>query len=265
VAGVVSGGSKTHGDVLDVGCGTGLIFSFLEKVCGERGRVNVGKGKGKVGKVKGKGVKGRDGDAVDVDFGPGLGGFEQSRLVGVDLSKEMLDIAQEAFPSSSFVQGDFLDFESEKRFDCIVFNECLHYFEDLGEAIGKAVGLCKPRGGGMEGMGMKGMEGMGMEGMGMEGMGMEGMEGMGGMVGMENGVSEVSVASKIVISHPRGMENVRRLNQHNQLMVPSLLPSEEELQRVLDIISSSLEGTSVRLATAPHLDSAHYLAVIEIA
>ncbi|KAJ1410391.1 S-adenosyl-L-methionine-dependent methyltransferase [Ochromonadaceae sp. CCMP2298] len=210
VATLVSRGGR-HGDVLDVGCGTGLIFSFLEKVCGDGGK---GRGKGK-GKAKGKD------NNVDGGVDAGLGGFEQGRLVGIDLSAEMLNIAQASFPSAQFVQGDYLDYDCDTgRFDSIVFNECLHYFEDQQEAIEKAVRLCKPAG--------------------------------------AHGVS------KIVISHPRGMKNVRLLNQHNQLMVPSLLPTVDELQQIIDTLSSQL-GTSLRLATAPHCDSTHYLAVIELA
>ena len=66
------------------------------------------------------------------------------RVVGVDLSGDMLAFARKRFPVSTFVQADFLDLEQEDvggGFDAIVFNACFANLYDHAAAIRHAASL----------------------------------------------------------------------------------------------------------------------------
>ena len=66
------------------------------------------------------------------------------RVVGVDLSGDMLAFARKRFPVSTFVQADFLDLEQEDvggGFDAIVFNACFANLYDQAAAIRHAASL----------------------------------------------------------------------------------------------------------------------------
>ena len=45
---------------------------------------------------------------------------EKYNYTGLDLSQDMIDVAQSKFPEQTFIQADMLDFELDKKFDIIV-------------------------------------------------------------------------------------------------------------------------------------------------
>lgn len=70
--------------------------------------------------------------------------FAQSQpsLYGVDLSAEMIAIAQRNVPFATFHHGDFQSFHPPLiRFQTILFHECLHYFLDPFQALQHASAL----------------------------------------------------------------------------------------------------------------------------
>jgi len=74
------------------------------------------------------------GSVLDVGCGEGLlldhlHGY--SKYLGVDVSDEAVNRARlEPRANASFVQGDACEYVPDSRFNVIVFNECLFYFED---------------------------------------------------------------------------------------------------------------------------------------
>lgn len=91
--------------VLDVGCGTGVMFPFYLK----------------------RNVK---------------------SLTAVDVSEEMLRIAQKKFPgeSISFVQSDIVNFDDGKRYDCVITHNAFPHFLRQREATEKLKALTSPGG-----------------------------------------------------------------------------------------------------------------------
>jgi SAM-dependent methyltransferase len=90
-------------------------------------------------------------DSYCLDVGCGYGalvpvlleaGVQQSRIVGVDLSKEMIRNAQEMHPQCQFIATDFVrDYTSNMRFGAVVFCSSLHDLPDQEAALNKAVDL----------------------------------------------------------------------------------------------------------------------------
>lgn len=73
---------------------------------------------------------------LDVGCGEGalqgiLGADAYARYVGVDISKEAISRARsKQTPNTVFVCEDVANFAPGERFQVIVFNECLYYFDD---------------------------------------------------------------------------------------------------------------------------------------
>jgi 2-polyprenyl-3-methyl-5-hydroxy-6-metoxy-1,4-benzoquinol methylase len=86
----------------------------------------------------------RDAAILDVGCGEGvwLETFKPNpyrRYLGLDLSDRAVEAAQQRLADSrtSFVAADALEFRSDERFDLIVFNESLYYFDDPLTVIGR--------------------------------------------------------------------------------------------------------------------------------
>ena len=115
-------------NVLDVGCGTGVIFDYLEK---QRYAKYL---------------------------------FDAKSSVGIDLSSKMISIASKNHPYSKFYQKDFLSFGPSNRetpenpreqknhretlssFKSIIFNGSLHNFLNIRIALHHALTLCSSGG-----------------------------------------------------------------------------------------------------------------------
>ena len=99
--------SKTQSRILDVGCGTGILFKYIKQYAS----------------MKKLPVK-------------------DENMYGIDLSSEMIKICREKYPSSVFTNGDFLEYRPDGiLFSSVILNECLHNFLDTRNALRHAVDL----------------------------------------------------------------------------------------------------------------------------
>jgi len=119
------------------------------------------------------------------------------QLLGIDLSANMINIAKEMYPDHLFKHIGFLDYRPNTmvpRFDpdVVVFNECLHYFDNTLEALRQADSLLTSN--------------------------------------SENSSLTSLRRVRIVASHPKGFNNVILQRSVNHHLVPSILPSKEEVQ-----------------------------------
>jgi 2-polyprenyl-3-methyl-5-hydroxy-6-metoxy-1,4-benzoquinol methylase len=90
------------GNILDVGCGDGILLKYLKIA---------------------------HGNMID------------SRVTGIDLSSELLRYAAQSYPSASFIKTNFLDYSSTVDYSNIIFNECLHNFLSIRETLVKTKNL----------------------------------------------------------------------------------------------------------------------------
>lgn len=95
--------------ILDVGCGTGVLIKYI--------------------------------------YNHKLYKKEKVSISGVDLSSAMIDIARKNYPACQFHIADFRTFQPTSTFTAVVFNECLHYFSDIYQALDRALGLLTPSSG----------------------------------------------------------------------------------------------------------------------
>jgi hypothetical protein len=61
---------------------------------------------------------------------------------------------------------------------------------------------------------------------------------------------------RIIISHPKGYQNVMIQHQHNPWLVPSLLPTPEQCKLLA-------QQSQMKLIVIPQIDNPHYLAVFQ--
>ena len=87
------------------------------------------------------------GSVLDVGCGEGLlrdrlAPLGYSRFVGIDLSAAAVEAAsRRADPRASFEAADAERYTPSGRFDAVVFNECLYYFEDPIGAVRRYLGF----------------------------------------------------------------------------------------------------------------------------
>lgn len=148
---------------------------------------------------------------------------------GIDISLEMIKIAAKRYPqrSQQFIVQSFFDHQvsplnssdivSGNNYDCIIFHECLHYFSNITEAIQHSIKLLQ--------------------------------------VSSETRKDKSSSMKRIVISHPKGIQNVRVQYSTNRLLVPSLLPTKSELLELGNIHSFNVEYYAQR-------ENQYYLTVL---
>lgn len=148
-------------------------------------------------------------------------------LLGIDLSENMINIAKGMYTDHIFKHIGFLDYRPETmtpRFypDVVVFNECLHYFDDTFEALRQANTLLTSTKGD----------------------------------GESNGKYATSRRVRIVVSHPKGFNNVILQRSVNHHLVPSLLPTKEE-------ISHFAQQYEYETLVVPDTKANNYLFVLE--
>ena len=175
----------SSGAVLDVGCGTGIMLAFMKK------QLEIKRG-------------GKKGVQAALDSLP---------ILGIDLSGEMIRVAQSDWPKQRFVKADFIEYfasnndPSAGQFGAVIFNECLHHFNSPVEALSCAASILAP----------------------------------GGI---------------IIISHPRGADHVVVQRRANTWLSPSLLPSADQLSKLAEELSLSVQQ-------APRPKASQYLAVLK--
>jgi SAM-dependent methyltransferase len=163
-------------NILDVGCGNGVLAKYLG------------------------------------DYYKGSSQWKEG-YIGLDLSSEMVKVAQANHPGCTFLKAEFLAYKpptlpDQQLFTNVVLNEVLHYFLDVPQALSHAIDMLCPGG-------------------------------------------------RIVISHPKGYENVRLQQSKNRMLVANLLPTTEELEAM------DLGKMKVRLELPPNIASDQYLCVLE--
>ena len=178
---------QQEGSICDVGCGTGILISFLQEYA-------------KTNKA--------------------AASFRPAAVLGVDLSGGMLSVASRAYPEATFQQIDFMRFEppAHTKFSAVVMNECLHNFGDVSAAIRHAAGMLADGG-------------------------------------------------RLVVSHPKGFDNVLMQSSRNRLLVPSRLPTGAEFKALVETLNKDFQGAlALRLRVLLEPDtrsgSPHYLAVL---
>jgi len=76
--------------------------------------------------------------------------YEDCELYGIDISEKMVEIAKQNSANARnhivFANIDFLEFNSEEKYDVIIFNYVLHHMEKPQLAIEKAYSLLKNNG-----------------------------------------------------------------------------------------------------------------------
>jgi len=225
---------QSDGYMLDVGCGTGVIYSYMKKIH----NASKEKGKSRNNSIN----SGSNNNNININNKSN--NFEE-KCVGIDLSSEMINIAKKQYPSASFYQSDFMEFTYEQYpFNVIVFNECLHYLVDQKEAIKHAISLCFMR-----------------------------PSSTTSDTTTTTTVSSPTSISTIIISHPKGYKHVQKLHSINRLMVPSILPTNNQLEMMIHSIENELKHDNgysterwprITIETSPMDDSAHYLAILQV-
>lgn len=103
---VATANLNCNSSVLDVGCGTGVLFQYFKE-----------------------------------------SGVLEENITGCDLSRSMLERAQQHYPHAKYFQGDIIDFPDESgKFNAVFFNACFGNIYDQLAALKKAVSILKPGG-----------------------------------------------------------------------------------------------------------------------
>lgn len=88
-----------QGEVLDIGCGTGVLYKYLNSS-----------------------------DAIN-----------HKMYYGIDISENAVMTARENYNDVHFSVLDYQTENIKKVFDCIIFNETLYYFENAGNTLKKCI------------------------------------------------------------------------------------------------------------------------------
>ena len=267
---------QSDGYILDVGCGTGVLFSYMKKINHSAGK--------ETSKSRNKSINSNSNNNNNNNNVNNKSSFFEEKCVGIDLSSEMINIATKQYPSASFYHSDFMAFitcEQHPSFNVIVFNECLHYLVDQKEAIKHAISLCYVR----------------------PSLTTSDTTTTAAVAPTTTNtttttitdsstsdtprpsaaattVSSPTTISTIIISHPKGYKHVQKLHSINRLMVPSILPTNTQLELMIQSIENELKhdnrystesktNASLRLPritieTSPMDDSPHYLAILKV-
>ncbi|HLF17342.1 MAG TPA: bifunctional class I SAM-dependent methyltransferase/glycosyltransferase family 2 protein [Candidatus Omnitrophota bacterium] len=65
--------------------------------------------------------------------------------VGIDISREMVKIAQKKFPGLHFIHSSVEDFESDEKFDFIIMTDLIHHVYDVMTVFEKIYRFCHPQ------------------------------------------------------------------------------------------------------------------------
>ncbi len=81
---------------------------------------------------------------MEIGCGTGylLNSIKPGRGVGIDLSEEMIKIAQNKYSHLEFIQGDAENIQMDEKFDFIIISDTVGYFEDVQKAFQELHKLC---------------------------------------------------------------------------------------------------------------------------
>lgn len=70
---------------------------------------------------------------LEIGCGTGflLNALSPIKGIGIDFSKEMIDIASEKYPHLKFINADALNYELRDKFDFVIISDTIGYFEDV--------------------------------------------------------------------------------------------------------------------------------------
>jgi SAM-dependent methyltransferase len=158
----------------------------------------------------------------------------EENYYGIDLSNEMLKYARKNYKKATFFQGDFLNFSSPQSFQTIIFNGCLHNFLNITETLLFASKLL--------------VNNINNNDNNNDGETKN-------KINLKN--NNNNFKSRIVISHPKGLNNIILQNSKNKWLSPSLLPSTElEFNEILKKIDLKM-GYFLS-------NKSHYIAILEL-
>lgn len=91
---------------------------------------------------------------IDIGCGTGQilqeisGKYPAVDYLGLDVAANMIDIAKKnnSGENIKFLVSPIEDFETEERFDIILYTHAFPYFPDKGEMLKKIAGLCRKKG-----------------------------------------------------------------------------------------------------------------------
>jgi ubiquinone/menaquinone biosynthesis C-methylase UbiE len=266
---------QSDGYMLDVGCGTGVIYSYMKKIHS----ASKEKGKSRNNNIN-SGSNNNNNINININninVNNKSCNFEE-KCVGIDLSSEMINIAKKQYPFASFYQSDFMKFTYEQHpFNVIVFNECFHYLVDQKEAIKHAISLClmKPSSTTSDTPTIATTTTTTTTIADTSP-----SDSPHSSAATTLTVSSPTSISTIIISHPKGYKHVQKLHSINRLMVPSILPTNNQLEMMIKSIENEfkhdsgcstesntnalLRGLRITIETSPIDDSAHYLAILKV-
>lgn len=72
--------------------------------------------------------------------------LKPARIMGTDISEELVTLAREAYPDVPFEVGDLETLELDEQFDVIWGSFVMHYFEDWSTVLSNVTKLLKPGG-----------------------------------------------------------------------------------------------------------------------
>lgn len=98
---------KKGEDILDVGSGTGILVPYLEDAIGEKGSITA-----------------------------------------IDISKNMIEVSKRKnkYNNLSFKVEDFLEYDTDKKYDYVVAYSCYPHFKNKEKFFKKAYGILKQKG-----------------------------------------------------------------------------------------------------------------------
>lgn len=87
-----------------------------------------------------------DSEILEIGCGTGdlLAGLKPKKGVGVDISPQMIEMAQKKYPQLMFRVMDVEDLKLTGQFDYIIISDTVGYFEDVQLAFGQLQKVCRP-------------------------------------------------------------------------------------------------------------------------
>ena len=148
----------------------------------------------------------------------------------------MIAEARKSYPEATFAHGNFLNLDKDvfkASFDVIVFNECLHYFTDIYAVLYHAKQLLTTS-----------------------------TTDSYTYDNSNNTIQHSTISNtythpkRVIISHPKGYNNILLQRAKNKSLVPSLLPNTDEIR-------SLASRLGFKITLEPNTKANTYMAILE--